>query len=691
MSNIIGVANVRKSKSKWFLREAINVFGARSIFLASGKKEPVNIGIVANLFCENDCVDVLVQNEKDLVNYELLMKSFSVKDCDPSVQKIVGKDRDVIIETTHATHELPYLILAAPHASHELPAAVRVATHAPHELPLAARVATHAPHELPSNLCWQLMCRMSRLIAASTATTSQPVDVDEIDRSETSHLPSDSQGVPDYMVPDNTPVEDPVVDLQFPVTQSHKIQPLSAMTEVELNKDEKNRTRTGRSGGNWECAGKAPNNQIRACNKSFVLELKKQMQTNAYAHYHNFILLVDPQDCPDKSRWKFPPHSSWKFYVIGGNHSALARMEQLAQYPGIYKHFRLCNCIIYAGLTKSEAALFAHDDNFDAEVRRKYTFHQRVEYFHRQFMEAKQTGESMASLRKRLALETVNIAETDSKTTLSTLESTFQVAFRTGKLWEVQESIFRKWERRELKSMKAVGKGKKKDDGEMRQTWRRALQSVSDDRKMSILLRVDSGELALDQMTTECERCRTLDKDHSNKNAVNKALFGVDDQELDTGKRKRASRVKSLAQVLPSEFLDHIDMARSYKDAKEQGREAPQPQHEFKTFAKEGILKSVEWDVFLDAKTEVTRGHKHSTEVAPPQNDSDAAMNEVIVESEDDEAILFHRDDEDPAEGPVGEDENPEDAEETSDQAERQDDLVDVVPDSLTGGLGDAE
>ncbi|KAL3682528.1 hypothetical protein R1sor_000550 [Riccia sorocarpa] len=81
-------------------------------------------------------------------------------------------------------------------------------------------------------------------------------------------------------------------------------------------------------------------------------------------------------------------------------------------------------------------------------------------------------------------------------------------------------------------------------------------------------------------------------------------------------------------------------------------------------------------------------------EVAPPQNDSDAAMNEVIVESEDDEAILLHRDDEnnedneenDPAEGPVGEDENPEDAEETSDQAERQDDPVDVVPDSLTGG-----
>ncbi|KAL3687994.1 hypothetical protein R1sor_014303 [Riccia sorocarpa] len=478
---------------------------------------------------------------------------------------------------------------------------------------------------------------------ASAATTSQPVDVDEIDR--------------------------------IPLTQSSKIQPLSAMTEVELNKDEKNRVRkeainrclvdqfvlripikqfhVPSTDTNWEKWGPY---QIRACNKSFVLELKKHMQTNAYAHYHNFILLVDPQDCPDKSRWKFPPPSSWKFYVIGGNHSALARMELLAQYPGIYKHFRHCNYIIYAGLTKSEAALFAHDDNFDAEVRRKYTFHQRVEYFHRQFMEAKQTGESMASLRKRLALETVNIVETDSKTSLSTLENTFQVAFTAGKLWEVQESIFRKWERRELKSMKAVGKGKKKDDGEMRQTWWRALQSVFDDRKMSILLRVDSGELALDQMTAECERCRTLD-------------------------------------VIMKAFC-HLTGCNDWEEA--QAKCGP--------FSSDERLYSYEksFELMLklpDAKTEVTRGHKHSTEVAPPQNDSDAAMNEVIVESEDDEAILLHRDDEnnedneenDPAEGPVGEDENPEDAEETSDQAERQDDPVDVVPDSLTGGPGDAE
>ncbi|KAL3699649.1 hypothetical protein R1sor_017671 [Riccia sorocarpa] len=362
----------------------------------------------------------------------------------------------------------------------------------------------------------------------------------------------------------------------------------------------------------------------------------------------------------------------------------------------------------------------------------------------------------------------MNISEEDSKTVLSTLEGTFQVAFRTGKLWDVQESIFRKFERKELKSMKAAGKGKKKDDGEMRPTWWRALQSVSDEMKLSILLRVDAGELALDQMSAECEHCRTLDvimkafchltgcpnledaqatcglysfeksfdlmlKERSSSNVVNKTLFGVNDDKPDTGKKKRASRVKTLAQVLPTEFLDHIDSAREYKEAKEQGRDAPQPVQTYKTWAKDGSLKSVEWDVFHhdarqtgivahacaykvilsdgkpaniyqksqvvinkllhyfsreddwvldlcsgsgttlvcalqggrncvaveldkrqylflashaynmkklpDANTEVTRGHKHNSDIGPPQNDGEAEVNEVAHEIEDDVSI----------------------------------------------------
>ncbi|KAL3675023.1 hypothetical protein R1sor_024971 [Riccia sorocarpa] len=172
------------------------------------------------------------------------------------------------------------------------------------------------------------------------------------------------------------------------------------------------------------------------------------------------------------------------------------------------------------------------------------------------------------------------------------------------------ESIFRKWECKELKSMKRSANGKKKDDGEMRQTWWRPLQGVSDERMLSILLRVDSGELSLDQMTLECARCKTLDvimksfchltgckdwteaqakcgpystderlysfeksfdlmlKDRSCSNSITKALYGVDEPEPEGGKCKRVLKAKSLVQMLLPEFLDHIDSARAYKEAK---------------------------------------------------------------------------------------------------------------------------
>ncbi|KAL3696309.1 hypothetical protein R1sor_010385 [Riccia sorocarpa] len=95
IDDIVVNANIRKSKLCWFLREAINVYGARSLFLASSKKEPVNMGIVAYLALENDTVEVLVQNEQELVNYDLLVKNFSVKKCDPSVKTLLGDDVDI--------------------------------------------------------------------------------------------------------------------------------------------------------------------------------------------------------------------------------------------------------------------------------------------------------------------------------------------------------------------------------------------------------------------------------------------------------------------------------------------------------------------------------------------------------------------------------------------------------------------
>ncbi|KAL3682152.1 hypothetical protein R1sor_000174 [Riccia sorocarpa] len=627
-ADIFRNVTVKKSKAKWFVREALHVFGARSIFLQSSKKDPVNTGFVVHIGQEKDQMDVLVQNDKALVCYELLLKNIQIREFSIPLQKVLGPELNVSFSLLFMRWNSIFFV--PPHATHAMSLFLHlVASHAPHGLPdffLASR-APHGLHGLfPATPCdawggtsWQAMRRMACLVyflpphathgvappgkpcaawlarfllgkpcvdalgeylvadpkwkfverdsvklalrlgilkppqgskaqdmlphnkewdsykareearlkaQVSTQRNDLPEeDVEEdpaskivspeVDRAKkkrndgssqrdsfqeipkpppgtrrprssapsSSHATtserSDSQGVPEYMVPENTPAEEAESEEEepFPVTQTPKVQPLSALSEVELNRDEKNQIRRvaitrclvdqsvlripieqfhvpscDSNSENW-----GPY-QIRACSRSFVSDLKKHMQSNAYAHYHNFILLVDPRDCKDKASWVFHPPSKWRFYVIGGNHSALAPMELLAQYHGIYTHYRHCNCIVYAGLSKTEASLFAHDDNFDAE-----------------FMEAKQTGEPIATLRKRLALETMNIGEEDSKTVLSTLEGTFQVAFRTGRLWEVQESIFRKWERKKLKSMKGAGKGKKKDDGEMRQTWWRPL------------------------------------------------------------------------------------------------------------------------------------------------------------------------------------------------------------------------
>ncbi|KAL3686646.1 hypothetical protein R1sor_009220 [Riccia sorocarpa] len=281
----------------------------------------------------------------------------------------------------------------------------------------------------------------------------------------------------------------------------------------------------------------------------------------------------------------------------------------------------------------------------------------------------------------------MNIGEEDSKTALSTLEGTFQVAFRTGRLWEVQESIFRKWECKELKSMKSSAKAKKKDDGEMCQTWWRPLQDE----------RLYSFEKSFDLML----------KDRSCSNSITKALYGVDEPEPEGGKRKRASKAKSLVQVLPPEFLDHIDSARAYKEVKESGRAVPVPEQTFKHWVKEGSLQSVKWDDFHgdklpDADSEVTRGHKHSKDVAPPTCDGAASMVEMSVPETVDDVIRLEKDQvpgsagtggseaEDGTEDPEGIDpearaEEAEEAEEEVPEHEQDLGLERVVPDSLLG------
>ncbi|KAL3675027.1 hypothetical protein R1sor_024975 [Riccia sorocarpa] len=443
---------VKKSKSKWFIRDALHVFGARSIFLQSSKKDPINTRFVVHIGQEKDQVDCLVQTEKELVCYELLLKNIQIRECSIPLQKILGPEINSCCKpcaawlasywlgqpmrrmgcpflesfgrpcaawlarysfgnpcVSWATSSLlewhPMCRMGCQHSS----PMSSVAPHASHGLPLtfdsypkwkfverdsvklALRLGILKPPQgckaqdmLPHSKEWDAYKAReeARLKAQESARADELIEEDveedlaskivspEVDRAKkirndgssqrdyvlsipkpppisrrprsstpsssqaTTSQRSESQGVPQYMVPDNTHVEETESEGEepFPVTQTPKVQPLSALNKVELNRDEKNQIRRvavtrclvdqsvlripieqfhvpscDSNSANWDPY------QIRACSKLFVSDLKKHIQSNAYAHYHNFILLVDPHDCKDKASWVFSPPSKWHF------------------------------------------------------------------------------------------------------------------------------------------------------------------------------------------------------------------------------------------------------------------------------------------------------------------------------------------------------------------------------------------
>ncbi|KAL3676578.1 hypothetical protein R1sor_026526 [Riccia sorocarpa] len=329
--------SVKKSKAKWFIREGLQVFGARSIFLQSNKKDLVNTGFVIHIGHEKDLVDVLVQTDKELVCYELLLKNIQIRECSIPLQKVLGPELNVdalgehlvqdpkwkFVERDSVKLALRLGILKPPQGSK----AQEVLPHnrkwdsykAREEARLKAQVSAQRDHlakddveEHPASKI--VSPEVDRAKKKHNDGSSQRDSVFSIPkpppgtRRPRSSAPSssqatnserfDSQGVPEYMVPENTPAEETESEGEepFPVTQTPKVQPLSALNEVELNRDEKNQI--GRVAITRclvdqsvlripieqfhvpSCDSNSENwgpYQIRVCNRSFVSDLKKHM------------------------------------------------------------------------------------------------------------------------------------------------------------------------------------------------------------------------------------------------------------------------------------------------------------------------------------------------------------------------------------------------------------------------------
>lgn len=202
-------------------------------------------------------------------------------------------------------------------------------------------------------------------------------------------------------------------------------------------------------------------------------------------------------------------------------------MEEYSNNP----HFEKMKCIIYAGLSDTEAKLVAWDHNSDNEYRMSMTFIQRVRFIYSEF-EEKSGGDRInvtVDFRKECCIEIVYPIEEKINSkgrkgdkfsdSFRGVDNIFQLAFRTGEIWELINEIFSMWKNIGIKNQK-VKKSKSlicsnsESGPEMKQLsedmtitpWR-ALQGVKDEKIVqAILSRVRLGELSLEEMSEEFQK-----------------------------------------------------------------------------------------------------------------------------------------------------------------------------------------
>ena len=180
------------------------------------------------------------------------------------------------------------------------------------------------------------------------------------------------------------------------------------------------------------------------------------------------------------------------------------------------------------GLTLEEAKLLAWDHNNDNDYRQKMSSIERIRFFHHEYLDALQThGPKLYPALRRQCLYEVGILiyDTVESDGIRKYESWFQLAFRDGVVWDLQDQIFSMWENKEVNGQKQKkskvdpqlelhGSKAKKIDltieeaaEDMKLTPWRSLQGIKlETLLVSVLSRVVSKELSLDEMVTELNK-----------------------------------------------------------------------------------------------------------------------------------------------------------------------------------------
>ena len=195
------------------------------------------------------------------------------------------------------------------------------------------------------------------------------------------------------------------------------------------------------------------------------------------------------------------------------------------EHPTTYFFNVYVECKIYVSLTTDEAKLLAWDHNNDNDYRQKMTSIKRIRFFHHEYLDGKtKISAKMFPALRCQCLHEVGIVVDDvvKSNGIRKYESWFQLAFRDGVVWELQEQIFTMWENTEVKGQRQR-KGKvdpqlelksiaaKKIDltieevvVDMKLTPWRSMQGIKDEQLLvSILSRVVAKELSLEEMVIE--------------------------------------------------------------------------------------------------------------------------------------------------------------------------------------------
>ena len=114
------------------------------------------------------------------------------------------------------------------------------------------------------------------------------------------------------------------------------------------------------------------------------------------------------------------------------------------------------------GLTVDEAKLLAWDHNNDNDYRKEMSSIEKIRFFHNEYFTAlKKYGPKLNPTLRRHCLNEVGIVTDDTTKSegLRKYEPWFQLAFRDGNVWDLQDMIFTMWENKEVKGQK-IKKGK---------------------------------------------------------------------------------------------------------------------------------------------------------------------------------------------------------------------------------------